>query len=133
MHWLPQWRQLPRLLRLRPLNENSVSDAYGVFVSSFKKCSSQHTASKSALPPGDQFRAMKSSSICSNASVEIPVEDGTACNVIVNGSYGNVTFRDAVLQANWYEDEGWVLEAYPGFEGLNVTYWLPVPPLPEKG
>ena len=68
-----------------------------------------------------------------DASVEIPVEDGTACNVIVNGSYGNITFRDSILQANWYEDEGWVLEAYPGFEGLNVTYWLPVPPLPEKG
>lgn len=40
-----------------------------------------------------------------DASVEVPVKE-IVCNVIVNGTYGNLTFQDAVCQANWYEDEG---------------------------
>ena len=68
-----------------------------------------------------------------DASVEVPTEDGTACNVIVNGTYGNLTFQDAVCQANWYEDEGWILEAFPKWENPNVTHWLPLPSLPKGG
>ena len=66
-----------------------------------------------------------------DVSNELPVKDETACNVIVSGTYGNIKFQDAVCQAIWYKDDGWVLEAYPdaGFGGLTITHWLPLPPL----
>ena len=65
-------------------------------------------------------------------SVEVPAEDGTVCNVVVNGKYEDVCFLYAICQATWYKDEGWVLEAYPAFKGFEVTHWMPVPPLPGE-
>lgn len=67
-----------------------------------------------------------------DASVEVPVKE-VVCNVIVNGTYGNLTFQDAICQANWYEDEGWILEAFPKWENPNVTHWLPLPEPPKEG
>lgn len=67
-----------------------------------------------------------------DASVEHPAKDETVCNVIVNGTYENITFQDAVCQATWYEGEGWVLEAYPEFENLKVTHWLELPLAPGE-
>ena len=67
-----------------------------------------------------------------DASVEIPAE-GIVCNVIVNGVYGHLRFQDAVCQANWYRDEGWILEAFPEWKNPNVTHWLPLPEPPKEG
>ena len=52
---------------------------------------------------------------------------------VISGSYGNIRFVDAVVLGNYYED-GWEIEDYPdpGWEGLEVRCWMPLPEPPEE-
>lgn len=51
---------------------------------------------------------------------------------VVNGSPGeNITLVDA-LELAGYGPDGWMLEAYPAWKGAQVSYWAPLPDLPEE-
>ena len=52
---------------------------------------------------------------------------------IVNGKpKRNITLIDAVKLASYLESDGWLIEAYPGWENPNITYWMPMPETPEE-
>lgn len=51
---------------------------------------------------------------------------------VVNGSpCENITLVDA-LELAGYGPDGWMLEAYPAWTGAQVSYWAPLPDLPEE-
>lgn len=50
---------------------------------------------------------------------------------IVSGRWENITFDRAYELASWSSDEGWIMEAWPELEDPEVTYWMPLPKLPE--
>ena len=57
---------------------------------------------------------------------KLPEDEGLVL-VAANGRYGNITFVDAVQTACYCAGEGWILEAYPEFEAVQVSYWMPLP------
>ena len=58
----------------------------------------------------------------------MPQEDELVL-VICSGAYNKLVFDDAVEQARWYSDEGWIIENHPDLRAV-VTYWMPIPELP---
>lgn len=68
----------------------------------------------------------------------IPVEERLpeqeACVVVcVSGKpRENITLRDAVELATYYDNEGWILECWPDWATADVTHWMPLPPAPEE-
>lgn len=51
--------------------------------------------------------------------------------VIVNGVWKNIHFKGACEMATYSADEGWILSAFPDWDAPVVTYWMPLPGLPE--
>lgn len=47
--------------------------------------------------------------------------------VVVSGTYRSIAFKSAIELATWYDDCGYVLEAYPEFEDCNVSHWMRIP------
>lgn len=58
-------------------------------------------------------------------------EDGRYVLTIVSGHCGNVHLDRAVELAEFSTDEGWILEMWPELEDPNITYWMPIPKVPE--
>lgn len=53
--------------------------------------------------------------------------------VIANGKpRPNITLRNAILIASFWEDEGWIADGLEGWDGLQVTHWMPLPGPPES-
>lgn len=59
--------------------------------------------------------------------------DGETVLAIASGVYKNVTLLGAVQLAGYFPGEGWVLDEFPAMENPSVSYWMPLPALPEKG
>jgi len=53
--------------------------------------------------------------------------------VIVSGKPSdNVILNNAYELAEYYAGEGWIIEAYPEWEGADVKWWTPFPDPPEE-
>lgn len=50
--------------------------------------------------------------------------------VVANGKYKNVELIDAIMLAEYYREEGWVLEMYPEWKTPEVSHWIPLPEPP---
>ena len=54
--------------------------------------------------------------------------------VTVSGTYNNITFEDAIQLAQWDDEEGWILEEFPGAVDISVTGWMFCPePYRKRG
>ena len=54
--------------------------------------------------------------------------------VIANGTpRPNVTLHDAVLIASYWGKEGWIADNFDGWDGLDVSHWMPLPKGPNEG
>lgn len=58
-------------------------------------------------------------------------EDCEAVLVIANGRAGNIKLTNAYLLAEYYKDEGFILEEFPSAENFTVSWWIPLPEPPE--
>lgn len=53
--------------------------------------------------------------------------------VIVNGKpKENITLYGAMEFASYAKGEGWIVDAYPEWEGAKVTHWMPLPESPKE-
>lgn len=50
---------------------------------------------------------------------------------VVNGNYRNIEFRNA-LEIACHNGDGWCLEAFPEWDGPEITYWMPLPEPPGE-
>ena len=61
-------------------------------------------------------------------------EDGDVVLVIANGKpRKNITLHNAILIASYWKDEGWIADGFEGWDGLQVTHWMPLPELQKEG
>lgn len=61
-------------------------------------------------------------------------EDGDVVFVIANSKpRKNITLHNAVLIASYWKDEGWIADGFEGWDGLQVTQWMPLPELQKEG
>ena len=51
--------------------------------------------------------------------------------VCVNGTYKNITFKNAIQIADYSKDEGWIIDGYFDFKRPKIDYWMPLPEPPE--
>lgn len=59
-------------------------------------------------------------------------ENGKFVLSIVNGRFKQISFKNAPVIAEYYDDEGWIIEGYEEAVGLRVDFWMEIPPLEEK-
>lgn len=57
--------------------------------------------------------------------------DNTAVLTVVTDKLDNIHLEGAYELATFSIDEGWILEMWPGWEGPNVTHWMPLPEPPD--
>lgn len=67
-----------------------------------------------------------------DASMEVPCSADEEVLVIVNGFHHNKRFVNAIEFAIYDRSEGWILGHYPEWERPEVSYWMPLPELPEE-
>lgn len=63
----------------------------------------------------------------------LPDDEEKMVLVQVSGKYENITFEDALEIASYSQKEGWILEAYPEFEGAHPIAWMPLPEPYKEG
>lgn len=61
---------------------------------------------------------------------KIPETDGLVL-AIVSGKFKNITFVNAIKLAE-YTDSGWIIDSTPEWDNANVSYWMPLPELPDE-
>ena len=44
----------------------------------------------------------------------------------------NITLEDAYQLGSWNKADGWIIDEWLGWEGANVTWWMPLPASPDK-
>lgn len=57
-------------------------------------------------------------------------ETGGLVLAIVNGKFENITLLNAIGLAE-YTDCGWIIDSHPEWDNANVSYWMPLPELPD--
>lgn len=67
-----------------------------------------------------------------NEKVEVPCSVDELVLVVLNGRYKNKEFVNAIEIASYDGSEGWILEHYPEWENPDVSFWMPMPELPEE-
>ena len=66
-----------------------------------------------------------------SAAERLPSADEMVLAVVCGSPCENITLVDA-LELAGYGPDGWMLEAYPAWKGAQVSYWAPLPDLPEE-
>lgn len=59
----------------------------------------------------------------------LPADDGTVI-IQIDGKAGNITFKNALMTGEYYDDEGcWKVDEFPGLtkEQFRVAAWMPMP------
>ena len=64
------------------------------------------------------------------AEEQLP-DDGDCVLVLASGNVGYEILIEAYMLAEYYEDEGFILERYPTVEDIIVEWWMPLPEPPE--
>lgn len=66
------------------------------------------------------------------AEEQLP-DDGDYVLVLASGAAGeNITLINAYMLAEYYKDEGFILEEYPAAEDIFIEWWMPLPEPPER-
>lgn len=68
-----------------------------------------------------------------DAEVELPPEDDVILCVVSGKPRTNLTLDEAIEIASYRRTDGWIVDAYPEWEGPTVIYWRPIPEPPEVG
>jgi hypothetical protein len=68
-----------------------------------------------------------------DAEVELPPEDDVILCVVSGKPRTNITLDEAIEIASYSRTDGWIVDAWPEWEGPTVTYWRPIPEPPEVG
>lgn len=58
-------------------------------------------------------------------------DDGFVLAVCYGNPEPGVTLDGAYMMAMYDPHEGWILDDYPEWEGVTVTYWMSFPEIPE--
>jgi len=45
----------------------------------------------------------------------------------------NITLHNAFLMVSYWGEEGWIADGFEGWDGLDVSHWMPLPPAPKEG
>lgn len=62
----------------------------------------------------------------------LPEEADDFVLAAANGTYKNIRLVNAVMMAEYSQEEGWILEMYPEYREAEVTHWMPLPQPPEE-
>lgn len=57
--------------------------------------------------------------------------DGDCVLVLASGIAGETILIEAYMLAEYYKDEGFILEQYPAAEDIIVEWWMSLPEMPE--
>ena len=57
--------------------------------------------------------------------------DGDCVLVLASGNVGDEILINAYMLAEYYKDEGFILEQYPTAEDIIVEWWMSLPEPPE--
>jgi len=60
-------------------------------------------------------------------ALELPPEDAGVLAVVSGRPETNLTLEDAYEIAFYSENEGWIIDAYPGWENAEVKMWMHIP------
>lgn len=58
-------------------------------------------------------------------------KEGEVVLAIANGRFRKIIFRNAPVIAEYYDDEGWIIDGYEEAVGMRVDFWTEIPPLEE--
>lgn len=58
-------------------------------------------------------------------------DDGDCVLVLVSGNVGNEILINVYMLAEYYKDEGFILEQYPTAEDVIIEWWMSLPEMPE--
>lgn len=63
----------------------------------------------------------------------LPEDDNDVLAIVDGRPCENVNLIGAYELASYYPKDGWIIEAYPEWEGAKVTHWAPLPEPPDGG
>ena len=63
----------------------------------------------------------------------LPDDDVMVLCVVSGRPQTNITLDEAMEIASYSRTDGWIVDAWPEWEGPTVTYWRPIPEPPEVG
>ena len=69
-----------------------------------------------------------------DAEVEVPPDD-TIVLAVVNGRLGSITFINSIEPAQYFGEDGWLLESFIDVESgsgdeIEIRWWMPLPEPP---
>lgn len=53
--------------------------------------------------------------------------------VIVSGRYKNINWQHAIQLAEYFPEDGWILEGWPEATEITVSHWFELPEIPVEG
>lgn len=59
-------------------------------------------------------------------------DDGDCVLVLASGNVGDEILIEAYMLAEYYKDEGFILEEYPAAEDIFIEWWMSLPEPPEE-
>lgn len=65
------------------------------------------------------------------AEEQLP-DDGDFVLVLANGIVGPEILLDVYMLAEYYKDEGFILEEFPTAKDIVIKWWMPLPAPPEE-
>ena len=63
----------------------------------------------------------------------MPKDDGDLLAIVSGYPPPNITLENVIVVAAYCGSEGWYVNEYPEWEDPTVTYWMPLPAVPEEG
>lgn len=67
-----------------------------------------------------------------NAGDRLPESDDTVPAIVSGKPMPNITFEDAFVLASYSTEDGWIVDEYPKWDRVRVSYWMPLPDAPEE-
>lgn len=61
----------------------------------------------------------------------LPEDDDCVLAICYGEPEHNISLDGAYMMAVYSPSEGWILDDFPEWEGVTVTYWMPLPDAPE--
>ena len=62
----------------------------------------------------------------------LPPEHEPVLCIVSGKPNPNITLEDAYQLGSWNKADGWIIDEWLGWEGANVTWWMPLPASPDK-
>ena len=62
----------------------------------------------------------------------MPPEHETVLCIVSGKPKPNIMLEDAYQLGSWNKADGWIIDEWLGWEGANVTWWMPLPAPPDR-